>query len=325
MNPITILSQGEYSNIICKYFQQSFPKVAKISNSNLLEILTTILIGTKDTRYGSLPSIESQFTIRKTIMDAIEMKLPIPMLFPWGGRKMDPKLSIDIAEVSAIKQMLYLDETSQKFHEPGLLMNIAIEDTGARWLYNSEDGIQQYSSDMSKLVTILKGDSKMHAILESNLMDTKDYFRRSAELADLLYIVITALENGSNNLSQLPAWHKLNEIGWKGEIPKEQRHYYLERYERLYPGRDKSEYIQMLANYFGGSKARYEMHGRGEPKTRIGSYIGGSFTSPIPGAPPSLFNKNLYYRTIPESYGRTHKLAGIKMHTTKFFHSMQIW
>lgn len=301
---------GEYAELICRYFQAGFPKVVSINKDNLLEILTTVVIGTKDLRYGPIPKIENQYTIRQTLAKAIEMGEPIPMLVPWGGKKMDSSLSIDVAEVSGLRQLIYLDETVKRFYKPGLLIHIRIEDTGALWLYRNhdvEDAVERYSSDFSNLVKVLRGDSLIFPIRESLLMDKDTYFAASKMYSDLLDgFINTQLELKGLDVETIPEYKELKAKGWKGEIPEEQRDHYISMYKKLYPGLSTAEYITLLADYLGGAKARYDLKGRGEPDSPVGSFIQGTFVPPIPGAPKTMFNNTLYYRTVPETWGRTH-------------------
>lgn len=305
-----VIGTGEYSEIISRYFQHSFPKVAKISKDDLLEILTDIMVGTKDYRYGPKPKVEALYTIRQTLAKSIELGAPIPILVPWGGRKSDPSLSVDIAEVSAIKQLVRLDEYIKTFYPAGLHIHIRIEDTGALWIYRTEDvdqSIEQYSSDMVKLVKILKGTTHIEPIRESQLMDKDEYFRLSETYSELIEGTIIALKAYKDlDINTIPEFNRLKELGWKGEISEDQREYYISRYRKLYPGLKDAEYDLMVSDYLGGSKARYDLKGRGEPDSSVGSYIQITFVPPIPGAPRDMFSNTLYYRTIPESSGRTH-------------------
>jgi hypothetical protein len=104
----------------------------------------------------------------------------------------------------------------------------------------------------------------------------------------------------------LKEFKQLKDVGWKGSIPVEQREYYFNRYKALYPGQGDEVYIQMIADYFAGSKVRYDLNGTATPNTPVGSIIKISFVPPIPGAPTSMFNNTLYWRTVPASQGRTH-------------------
>jgi hypothetical protein len=308
---IKTIGKGEYSEVICRYLQHSFPKAAKVSQSNVLEILTDLMVGNKEMRYGPKPKIESLYTIRQTLQKAIELSAPIPILVPWGGRKADSSLSIDIAEVSALKQLISLDEMIKHFHPAGLHIHIAIEDLGASWLYrvqnNVDQSIDRYSSDFGKLVNMLKGDTSLEPIRESKLMDKEIYFATSERYSELIEAVIQVMRAYKDiDVNTIPEFETLKKAGWKGDLSAVQQDYYLERYRSLYPGRKEAEYVLMLSDYLGGSKARYDLDGRGEPDSAVGSYIKLSFVPQIPGAPTSMFSNTLYYRTIPESAGRTH-------------------
>lgn len=311
-NEMKITGKGEYGDIISLYFQRGFPKAVTMSKDNLLEVLSDLLVGTKEYRYGPKPKVESLYTIRQTLIKAIELDAPIPILVPWGGRKADHTLSVDVAEASALKQLIALDEVVKQFHPAGLHIHVRIEDLGASWIYrvsdfDIEESIERYSSDMVKLINILKGSTQMEAIRESKLMDRNNYFQLSEKYSELIEETITDLKAYKDlDINTIPAFVKLKEMGWKGVIEKEQQQYYIDRYKKLYPGRKEAEYVLMLADYLGGSKARYDLDGRGEPDSAVGSYIQITFVPPVPGAPKQMFSNTLYYRTIPESSGRTH-------------------
>lgn len=299
--------KGEYGDIIRSYFQRSFPKIATMKGKDLLEILTSVMVGSKELRFGSLPSPENLVTIRKTMTKAIDLGLPIPVLVPWGGRKMDKNLSIDVAEVAALKQLTMVDECVRKLYPPGLRIQIRIEDVNAEWLYKEDDGIQEYSSSMSKLIDIVKGETRMMGIRESWMMDKEQYIFLAKMYSKLLKdVLIAQIAMPSMDVATVPAYQTLVEKGWKGLIPKEQRDYYLERYARMYPNLSEEEHIELLADYFAGSKVRYDLNGRCAPEGPVGSFIQMNFAHPVPGAPDSIFNNTLYYRTVPASHGRTH-------------------
>lgn len=280
----------------------------------LLEILTLILVGDKDIRLGPVPSPESLVVIRKTIASAIELNLPIPILVAWGGRKANGDKGVDVAELAGLHQLMRLQENVKKYHSPGVAINIRIEDMGADWLYRNErkdifEVVDKYSSEFTDMVNTLTKGYEITPIRESSLMiDRNKYFAISKDYSCYLEKVISQrLEDGMDkDLSQLPAWQQLEAKGWKGIVPLEQINYYIGLYEKLNPGLSTQEYVRMLADYLGGSKARYVMNGRAEPKSEVGSFISISFVPPIPGAPAGMFNNTLYYRTVPQSNGRTH-------------------
>lgn len=305
---IKSLHENPYGELICQYFQTSFPKITEQTRQSLLEIISGLIIGTKENRYGPIPLPEQLVVIRKVIATAIERNEPIPVLIPWGGRKALTSANIDIAEVVALNQIIKLDLAIKNYYPRGLAVNIRIEDTGALWLYRSEKDsyppVDKYSTDFSTLVNILKGDTIINAIKESNLMGTERYFELSSDFSLMLYDYLKA-SDFSARLGFGSTFEKLNNIGWKGEIPFEQRDHYRDAYKRINPELTDDQATKMLADYLGGAKARYDLNGRAEPKTDY-SYIQLSFVAPIPGAPATIFNNTVYWRTLPLSDGRTH-------------------
>ncbi len=302
---VKLLGDDPHANEICRYFATAFPKVVNITASQVLEILTIVLIGDKNLRLGPVPPPEHLVVIRKTISEAIALGVPIPVLVPWGGRKLDKALSLDVAEVSALKQLLGVDEMVKKYYAPGLNISIRIEDLNAEWLYKDREGITEYSHGMLSLISMLKGDTILTGILESTMMSYASYFRTSEMYSKLLAPVIHARMEGVD-IDKVAEFAKLLEAGWQGDVPKEQVDYYIDRYKVMDPGKTNEQYAAKLADYFGGSKARYDLGGRGNPTSMVTSFIQINFATPVPNAPVSLFNNTLYYRTVPTNHGRTH-------------------
>ena len=305
-----VKAQGAYAEIICKYFIEQFPRIANISKTELLEILTDILVGTKETRYGPVPKPEQLVIIRDTIAKSISLNAPIPILIPWGGIKGDMKSSIDVAEVAAIRQLVHLDEQVKKFHAPGTHIHVRIEDLGARWLWridNIEDNIEKYSTDIKKLILMLRGDSSIETLRESYLMKAGSYFSISEGYSEIIESVIEhRLAYPNQDIIQSEEFKKLQASGWKGGLPDEQIAYYIDRYKELYPDLTMEHYVLKAADYLGGAKARYDLNGRGEPISSVESYLQLTFVPPIPGAPVSLFGNTVYHRTVPLSQARSH-------------------
>jgi hypothetical protein len=308
---MNVVNKDEYGRAICLWFDQRFPNVVTIKDTDLLDILTNLLISTKENRYGSIPSPELLVEIRKTISKSIEIGHPIPILIPWGGRKPRVNNSVDITELSAINQLMMLNECIKKYFSPGLMINIRIEDLGADWLYrydvNSPELVDRYSSDFVTLVNLFQDKPFIKPIRESLLMDSQTYFQKSEIISALLQSMITTqIAYPKINIEEVKSYKDLKEMGWKGTIPVEQREYYFNRYKTLYPNQGDERYIKMIADYFAGSKVRYDLNGTASPITPVELVIKISFVAPIPGAPVSMFNNTLYWRTVPASQGRTH-------------------
>ena len=309
-----IINNDPYGQVICRWFNQSFPKLAPISKQSTLEIISSLMIGTKENRLGPIPPPEHLVVIRETIRKSIELGLPIPVLVPWGGRKTNPNLSVDMAEVSALMQLITLDDAVRQYHAPGLLINIRVEDLGADWLYTDTYldymegafGVEKYCYDFTSLTEVLCADKNIKAISENDLMPARAYYDLSLSYTELIYDTLSILNSQKGvDIESIKSYQQLVNLGWKGTFPEEQQEYYYSRYRALYPGKSEDSYRKMLAKYLGGAKARYDLNGRGEPKTD-GTFIQITFVPPVPGAPTGMFNNTLYWRTCPASQSRTH-------------------
>lgn len=309
---VKIMNEDPYGELICKYFSTHFHKAISPDSKQLLEILTSILIGDKNTRLGPVPPPEQLVVIRKTISQAIEMNQPIPILVAWGGRKTNADKGVDVAEVAALQQLMRMSDSVRAYFPAGVSINIRIEDLGADWIYRNERDdifhvVNSYSTQFTTLVQMLCKEHDINPVRESLLMEKPAYFLMSKDYSTLLSEVIShKLIDANVDVKTLAAFKELESRGWKGDLSMPQIHYYIERYKVLNPNLPMQDYIDMLADYFGGAKARYELNGRANPKTKLDSFISISFVPPIPDAPVSLFNNVLYYRTVPMKDGKTH-------------------
>src|SRR5260221_8238753 len=128
-----VSGDSSYEKLITRFIAQEFPSVKTSEPELTLELLSKIIVGTKETRYGSLPSPESLVSIRQVIRRAVELHLPIPILTPWGGKKAKTGERIDIAEVAALKQIDALNHRIQTHYNPGLSVRIRVEDVNAEY------------------------------------------------------------------------------------------------------------------------------------------------------------------------------------------------
>jgi hypothetical protein len=302
-----------YSKIIEGFVVSQFPGAKLSGTEPLLDILTKVFVSSNNIRFGPAPNPESLVAIRAAIRANLEKELPIPILVPWGGRKAQLGYPIDIAELSALKQLHRLNQCVKEHYAPGIDINIRIEDTGALYLYQKDGGAGEmstevYSADFQKLVRILNLDF-IHPIRESDLMSKINYFALSNKIMEpmLNYLMESQIAGFSRDNSA--SWVTLKELGWQGEIVAEQRAYYISRYKAADASLTDMEALQMLAQYFAGSLARYKLNGTARNQSWGNDFIQISFVPPVPGAPTSLVSKNLYYRTVPEKMSRSHMPA----------------
>lgn len=295
-----------YGDVICNYLVREFPRAVRPNQKELLEILTDILVGTKDLRYGPTPPPEHLVVIRKVIRESIERDEPIPVLIPWGGVKGNMSSSLDVAELSAMRQILKVSEEIERLFSPGISAVVRVEDLGAKWLFRDQLGlspvIDDYSTSLEKLVRLIDEKRTISTVKEGLLMNEKEYFILSEKLSLLIEAYITRTDAYPESIGKGDAFEELKKLGWNGIIPIEQREFYRSRYRALYPMAAEEDHTQRLADYFAGAKARKDLHGTGIK----GEHVQITFMQPIPGAPANMFNNALYYRTTSASESRSH-------------------
>lgn len=304
---VSLLGENPYGELICQYLYKTFPKVSHLNSAGLLEIISQILIGTKETRYGSIPLPEHQVVIRKVIATAIERGAPIPILIPWGGRKAIAEQRLDVAEIAGLRQLILADNLIKAYYQPGLHINIRIEDLGAMYMYRKErkaPDILIYSQAFAKLTEILRGDSIINPVSELDIMNEEDFFNISDDYAAIMLQYLHDSDQ-VHKLGTGTAFNDLIKHGWKGEVSWEQRQYYYDRYKAMNPIITEVQAQKQLAEYLANSLVRYQLNGRAEPKTDYG-FIQLTYVQPIPGVPTSMFNNTLYWRPVPLSESRSH-------------------
>lgn len=304
-----------YFSKIAEYIYRQFPDVAQPTSCETLEILTTILTGTKDVRYGPIPSPESLVTIRNTIRESMSTNSAIPVLVPWGSMKVGGDNYLDIAEVSAINRLVYTNNLVKKFYQPGLDIVIRVEDLSGIELFSFDydekeiaNKIAEYCESFVDLVNILS-KGLIRVSRESLMVNSAKFIGMQEIFLPLLEDYIKTSEPymlyAPEKAKTLRTYENLKAIGWKGTISYEQRQHYYESYRRNYPDSTLEKHQKRLALYLAQSltRAKLNMSGR---QDYWPSFIQITFVQPIKGLPEGYHNNCLYYRTVPASQARTH-------------------
>lgn len=304
-----------YGDVLGRYFLQEFPSSVETTSRDVLEIVSGILLGTKEYRYGPLPSPESQVVIRKVIKNSLEKKTSIPVLVPWGSIKGDGSSMIDVAEVSAINRLVKLSREVSMYHPNGLDVIIRVEDLTGKLMFEMDgdrkttsDRMDEYSLSMKTLVRMLGNDGvrvKLESEMENAPLFEKDFRPNVKLVEDYLVASRDVIRHSPHEASRLPQYGKLAAAGWKGIISQEQRDYYTETYARLYGDDDPSRLYHRLALYLACALSRKRL-GMTGVQGYWDSNIQAVFLPPVKGVPEGYNDHYVYYRTVPVSCARTH-------------------
>lgn len=282
-----------------------FPSKTVADQKELLEILHLEIMGTKQTRFGPLPSIESQAAIRGVIRHYTAANQPIPFMVPWGSEKPDGT-GIDIAELCALRMLKCLGERVAGHYGPGVQFNIRVEDVSAPHLFvdRQEEARREaelYSSGLQKLVDILEVPF-IKVVRGSNLIDEKTFNAKADEILPAMSNYVWAVWNQG----AVQSTHKaVQDLGWKGELDYGTIQHYLKSYISLYPTKSHEEHLEILARYFSGALARAVLNLRGDDPKWNGVFLDLSFLPPISGT-EDRFLRRIHYRTVPSSLTSNH-------------------
>jgi len=313
MNKFDIKVQGNdpYGALIESAIKMSFPNISSMDGKQVLDAVTSELVGTSQIRFGPAPNPESLVAIRSVIRNAIHDGRPIPILVPWGSKKTDSTRSVDIAELCAIKTLNCLNTRICNFYPAGAVFAVRLEDLSGYYLFEDEGEVARkssvkYCNDFVNLIYALELNSVINPIKETDLCEetvfnaTCDFFQPM-----LLEYLQESDKNGIEKSVEMLSYQKLLKSGWVGTIPLEQRSYYYSRYEKVYHANFETQQIK-LSRYLAASISRYKLGMKGNPQHWGSDFIYLAFVPAVPGIPESLVSKRLYYRAIHAKYTRDH-------------------
>lgn len=280
-----------YEDLIAQFVHSELPALP-VSPEIRLDAIAAEVFGSKQRRQGPLPSIERQYDIRQVL------SLPgdsITFLVPWAASKQEDGAPLDVAELMALRQLQCLRDGLARFGKRAEFV-LRVEDLTDQILFGARRGvpcprkeqINDYVVNLTALIRFVLGDSAM--IYEESFLVDFDAFSLAA---DHYIPVFYKYLRGNASVESL------RDIGWSGEIPIQQRKYYLDTYRELYPDR---EHNFELARYFATTLARVKLGATAAPER---PHLQISFAHPVPGSP--VANRRLYYRTIPERYTNAHR------------------
>lgn len=289
-----------YGGLVASFLARVFP--ANLGNmSQVLDALTEAFVSSGQNRQGPAPTPEGYVAIRRVLLHYIERQEPISVLVPWGSKKPKNSMSIDVADLFALKQLEALHNRVRAVYAPGVHVNVGIEDLGGRFLWKDRESLSSsatYVNEFVRLTEIL-GYSWLEAVPESTLAGPE--FEQAAQAMSCR--ILPYLTRPFEKHASLALMH---EAGWAGDLPDVQVDFYLRQYERYYPDLDEGERRQMLARYLAQSWARYKVNAKLKYPEWGSNYVQINFPQPVPGIPAHLGDRRLYYRTLPMRFARTH-------------------
>lgn len=221
---------NSYTDLIKQFLFEEVPGSMKPTKGMIFEAVSSEILGTKQRRFGPMPSPEVQVMVRNAIVNCEDV--PIQFFMPWGASKQDDGAPIDILEFFALKQLLCLKEALAK-HNVQSNFTFRLEDLTDRYLLDPfsdnprsprSNQISNYVNNFQSLQRTMLKQPLTHARTESTDVLSYNNFRDRAE---------SFFPTFANYLRGALKVSALQRIGWQGDIPQEQRDYYYEAYRKL--------------------------------------------------------------------------------------------
>lgn len=282
----------------------------KTESTTLENAIVREIIGRGQCRYGAVVNQDSCKVMTSVVAKCIKENRPIPILCPWGSRK-PHHTGVDVADLGGIRMIECLSQRVREHYRPGISVRVRIENIGGHYLFadTGEAGRQASTLYVQGLLELIRalGLEYLTPVPESTLMTEADHVALAQKFLEVILNYIIETDNeGIEQRGKMNCWHKLQSIGWQGEIPTTQREYYRKLYRKLYPGSTEEAHTCRLATYLASSLARYKLKASGAAEEWEKDFLNLNFCPPIPGMPHEMCCKTVHYRTIPESLTSTH-------------------
>jgi hypothetical protein len=276
-------------------------------STKLPDTILDILMGTRQIREGSKPSIEYQFKVLQSIKEAIKAGDTIQVVIPAGPKKPgDDGGFIDLAEYWFAKILDELANKIKSIYEPGIRFYIILEDASMA-IFEPDvprEAAINYKAKFQGILDIMNFCKNISLVSESSLIEPHQLYHEGAPLIEPMYeyLQYSNSSRDSNIPKAIMVMAKLTSLGWQGGLSQETIEHYFQVFRRNYPEKTHDEILKAIALYLGISYARYKLQVRTN-----------SFRNPIminnakrvPGVGFSSYDR-VFYRTIPLYKTKTH-------------------
>ncbi len=294
-------SEQQYTeDLVSRFLLNEMPGVSVNGKENVVDKITSLLMGTRHTRLAGCPNPESQVLIRGVVRGAMEEGRAIPILVPSGPKK-NAGGPVDLAELSAIKTLVCLQESVQKVYEPGLSIRVRLENATGLYLEGPEalPAMDLYCSGFAHLCKLMSNrvsDSQfIFPRMEAEGALADQYLDKAKEFAQVFQ---KAYDTGTED--------DLVKAGWSGGLSDDWKRYLDGRYVKIYPHFTQQQRNEMASKYLGNLLARVKLGLRGDdPEWQVGGrHIEIGFALPAPNAP--LASCRVFYRTMSTRQTKLH-------------------
>ncbi len=287
-----------------RFISASYPgaPVARPTPGRVVDGVLAEFVGTKGVRLGPMPSRASTEQMRTAVQACIDAGLPIPVLIPSAAVKVPPAAGeLDLAELSAIRQLMALQGRVAQHYGPGLHFRIRFEDAVELLISEGVPGLRcavdRYTRNFAALTRLLGADRYIEGVRETDYAPELTIMGEAKRAANYFLAYL----HDSHDLEdrehpQLHTYRLLQQVGWSGGVSHELRGFFRQRFLRNYPERAEEQHYPMVARYLGSIVARRRCGAVGIDRSWPG-HLELSWVPAIPGTEST--GCRIYYRTAP--------------------------
>lgn len=266
-------------------------------------------IGTKAVRLGPQPTPAAIEAMRSAIAACVSVDAPIPVLIPSAAVKVPPGAAqLDLAELSAIRQLVTLQGRVVQHYGPGLRFRIRLEDAVETLISDGVPGLRTavdtYTRSLQALIRLLGAGRFVEVVRETDYASEITIHGHAKQAAKYFLAYL----HDSHDLPDhehplLQTYRLLQREGWSGGVSHELRGFFRARFLRNYPERSPEQHYPMMARYLGSIVARRHCGAVGiDPGWP--DHLELSWVPALPGTDPA--SCRVYYRTAPRLVTKDH-------------------
>lgn len=277
------------------------------------------LIGTKQTKLASVDS-DSFHHITEQVRQFTDRDLPVPLTTAAGAMK-DKAETLDaqrpdVVELMALSTLHGMQSAVSAVYSPGIKVQLIEEDTGDKYLNNSNETIagfvDTYSSRFEQLIASIPATRafilpvRESALLtKSGINSTLDFGREAEPYREAFLDYLVDTDNlVESEWENTPSFERLQEFGWLGVIPQEMREFYYDRAALIYETDNYQRHVDNLARFFAAVLLR-KKSGVTSDASQFGEEYEGvdaqpirfSYATPTPGMPTR--GGRIFLRAMP--------------------------
>jgi hypothetical protein len=187
---------------------------------------------------------QSRAEIERLVARFVSKGKPVLCLINWSPKKhwvSGEESAIDVAELVALRTLFEIHTAARQVYDPGVHFHLRVEDVEHAFMCAGDDGLEEdmgrYATRLNATVEILGLRTAFSVVRTASLArDSREleawHSRLEQNLSALRAYWYESERKGLDGFEQYETYQALERLGWRGQIPREMRDFYLGRIQR---------------------------------------------------------------------------------------------